>query len=141
MRRLSTGRLLALVFVVAALAAIAVGFAIIGSPWVQRERALDARRSDDLASLAWAIEDHRRAQGALPATLDALGGEWSDLIADPETGAPYEYEATGPETYRLCAVFTHPRGVEGDPRWTGDFMRHGAGRHCFDRDVPEDDEY
>ncbi|MEX2200277.1 MAG: hypothetical protein WD711_02690 [Dongiaceae bacterium] len=139
MRRPSTGRLLAIVFVIAAFAAIAVGFAIVGSPWVQREKAIDARRSDDLASLAGAIEDHRRMHGALPAGLDALDSKWSGLTADPETGLPYEYEVTGTETYRLCAVFTHPRGVEGDPRWAQDFTLHSAGRHCFDRDLTSDD--
>jgi hypothetical protein len=139
MRRISTGQWLALIFVAATVVAIGVGLVIIGPPWVQREIAMDGRRSANLESLDWGIWAYRDEHGSVPQTLDELGEEWVVTQTDPETGALYEYEALGDSTYRICAVFTHPRGVEGDPRWTADFTLHKAGRHCFDRAVPADD--
>ena len=47
---------------------------------------------------------------------------------DPETGTQYVYEATGDNSYRLCAEFSRA-SVNPLP---GDFWVHEAGYQCFD---------
>ena len=80
---------------------------------------------------------HTQEQGALPPSLAVLGSQPGIRlsIADPVTGAPYEYAATGARTYRLCARFSTDTALQApndypssDAHWA-----HGIGRHCFDR--------
>lgn len=122
---------------VAVLAALAAGVAVIGSPAEIRGMRLDRQKIADLRRIAGAIDAHLNRTGALPPELKAL--ETPDQpapfrLADPETGEPYDYAGTGPRSYRLCAIFSHPTGTDdkdGDRSRTPGFWRHGAGRHCF----------
>jgi hypothetical protein len=129
---LRTGRL----FTWAASGAVALsligGFALLDSPSQERVRRLDARRVEDLRSLAGAVDLHWSRANALPRSLDELTLEpgYRPLPLDPETGNPYEYRALGADTYELCAGFAQGSG-EYPPTPRGDFWAHGAGRQCF----------
>ena len=76
-----------------------------------------------------------RMGGAAPGSEGRWCRGLPPSIADPVSGAPYEYAATGPRTYELCARFStdtalQPPGdyASRDPHWA-----HGIGRQCFDR--------
>ena len=124
----TSGRLLIAIFVAVAVAAIATALALIDPPWVVRAKLMDDRRSYDLETLETALLSYRDEEGRLPRTLEELGEDWLDFRVDPETGRPYEYRATGLDSYEICAGFARDK-----PGRTGTFARHGAGRHCFQR--------
>jgi len=115
-------------------AAIAAGFAVIGSPEQVRRERLDNQRVADLRRIATAITNYQRRHHALPPTLEELGrdGEVSLHLADAETGAPYGYRAESAAAYELCAAFDTARDERGEAErpWN-----HAAGRHCFRREV------
>jgi hypothetical protein len=50
------------------------------------------------------------------------------IVANDPSGAPYEYEITGSETFRLCATFQRSSAEQGRG---ADFWSHDAGRQCF----------
>lgn len=129
MRSVSTAVFLAVACVAVALA-VAVGLKLVGGPGQARMRHLDGERVAALTRLASDIDAYRRGHGGLPATLEGLAAQRNDLpeaqLRDPETGAPYEYRATGPAAYELCAAFAAPSDEEVAIRW-----RHGRGRTCF----------
>jgi len=120
---------------------VGTGFWLTGSPGHARLVALDERRVSDLQDLTAAIDArYGKAAGAhrlpLPATLpndvrrrSSFASETAD---DPVTHRPYEYQRTGPSTYRLCATFATPSSDSG---WRGYGTRtdwsHPAGRKCF----------
>ena len=61
------------------------------------------------------------------------------FVKDPVTGESYEYQVLGPQTYAVCARFeradpdsSYPESESG----TEDAWRHGADRHCFQREAP-----
>lgn len=129
-------RSLSLLFIAGAiilvvLAAVA-GFYLIGSPAHIRAVKLDERRVEELKRLDNAINNIRRAGNALPASLDDVVRmpAWDHLrIADPGTGAPYEYRAISPDEFELCAIFAlSTDNLPGEPSAV---WRHPSGRHCF----------
>ena len=81
-----------------------------------------------------AREAHRNT--SLPSSLEALRTETGTniTIADPATGASYEFRTLEGEQYELCAAF---EGESGDSdRFIGaGFWSHRAGRQCFQRDA------
>lgn len=137
----SPGRwLLAAASVVVAATVVAAVVAI-GPPSAQRDARLDARRLQDLARIADLVDAHAGRSGALPRDLDALATPGLRLPVDPGDGGRYAYEVAGPRSYRLCAVFATDSAL-ADERMhlrAGDEWSHGAGRHCFERRVPESD--
>ncbi len=69
----------------------------------------------------------------LPASLDDVrvgARQRRPRIADPESGAPYEYQVMSESTFRVCATFARVRDNPGDVAWN-----HPAGRHCFEFDA------
>lgn len=127
-----------LVVVAGVVIAITVTVAIMqmGAPGAQRQARIDERRVQDLSRIDAAIQAHARQRDALPGTLDGLepAVHRSLALVDPETGTAYEYAVTGPQHYRLCAVFAVDSA--GQPR--GDAVQgwaHPAGQHCFERRV------
>jgi len=102
------GRLLVIVAAVAVAATVAAAVTVIGSPMAQRASKLDARRVADLRRIETAIGEHAKLHDALPRDLGALlpGAGRALAAVDPETGAPYGYEAIDLRRYRLCADFT-----------------------------------
>ena len=128
---------------VVVVATVATAIGMMGSPWQQRLMRLDAQRVNDLQQLESRIELHANKHDALPPDLRKLVATGANLaLVSPETHAPYEYIATGKDTYQLCAIFdTDNRAVRrSDLGWSGDLIdwAHAAGRHCFARDVDLD---
>lgn len=139
------------------LSGIVLGFAAVGSPEVARSRTFDARRSSDLSELANCINGYAQNFSTLPNILSDLGrstdfGFCSQLLRDPETGAPYEYHVLknfvspqdGSEAeFELCAVFSLESAgggaasrIETSPydvslgSAPGKWSVHGSGRTC-----------
>ena len=56
---------------------------------------------------------------------------------DPEGRTPYVFEATGVDSFRLCAVFALDSAEEGQrSSWLPiSHWAHGAGRQCFDLNI------
>ncbi|MEK7109342.1 MAG: DUF5671 domain-containing protein [Patescibacteria group bacterium] len=124
------------------------GFLIIGSPQSQRAYRIDEQRVGDLTQIqSQIVYSYYQPKQKLPASLDALSDPISGWVLpkDPESGAAYEYRATGTLSFELCATFTHEsRSVQQGgltPRpatvymggMKGDNWQHGAGRTCFER--------
>ena len=133
----SLGRRLAIVASLVVLATVVASVWVTGSPSAQREARIDERRVSDLALIRDAIRSYTQEHGALPADLAELKIQPGIRlpIADPVTGAPYEYVATGARTYQLCARFTTDTALQmpddyqsRDVHWA-----HGIGRQCFER--------
>ncbi len=127
------------------LAAIVLGFVVVGSPATQRAVRFDNMRAQHLGDIQWQILNHWQTNEKLPTTLGDLTDNFSGYIVptDPETKAEYEYHILGPLMFELCATFTQSNEgmvdedsmarymVEGlDPRF-----EHAAGRTCFERTV------
>jgi hypothetical protein len=128
----------------AAVATLAVAAGIVGalvhlgSPAERRLRRLDEERLRRLDLLRNSIETFYARDDRLPPDFAALRDQpWLRPVEnDPETGAAFGYEITGPKGFRLCADFARrspppPRGTEPD------FWTHPQGRHCFDVEVAE----
>ena len=122
------------------------GVVIVGSPGAARNLKLDDRRVQDLTRIESAIErfclgpPEVRKEGPPQALVKPLPATLGDLaraavanrpsIADPSTGAAYEYQITGASSFELCATFSGARDDDDAPVWN-----HPAGRHCFKFDV------
>jgi len=133
----SLGRRLAIAASIVVLATVVASVWVTGSPSAQREARLDERRVEDLDDIKDAIRSYTEQHGALPVSLAVLGSQPGIRlsIADPVTGAPYEYVATGARTYRLCARFSTDTALQApdDYRSRDVHWAHGIGRQCFDR--------
>ena len=140
MSGVGTGRALVVAAAVAIAATVVAAIAVIGSPSAQRASKLDARRVADLQRIEAAIEAHATLHDGLPRDLRALlpGAQRTFAGTDPETGAPYGFEAIDRRRYRLCADFTTDSRIrvrQAEPMYD-DAWLHPAGRHCFERRLP-----
>ena len=138
MKANARARVLAGAATVVVIATVIAGLIAIGPPGLQRERKLDKRRVHDLATLTRLLNVYLITTLRLPPDLDTLAKSPGVRVpTDPQTGAMYEFIATGDKTYRLCAVFSLDTSL--DPRTDyypiEDKWLHGAGRTCFDRNV------
>ncbi len=128
-----------LAWVVSAVVISAVVTAILlDPPGIQRQRKMDARRVEDLSSIKRAIEEYCNRHKVLPTDLATLAKEPGLRVAatDPDTGSPYVYEVTGPNSYRLCAVFARDSSERSAVPYYSVSWAHGPGRHCFDLTIP-----
>ncbi len=122
---------------------LGLGFDMAGSPFSARMRRLDDRRVEDLRALHHAVQQMVTKPDintntvtvvrALPKTLDEIADYENTRqsgrkleVADPETGAKYEYRATGDKTYELSATFDSARERRHELFWN-----HPAGKHAF----------
>ncbi|WP_202841474.1 hypothetical protein [Luteimonas saliphila] len=133
----SAGRVLVILAAVVIAATVITAIMVIGSPAAQRASKLDTRRVADLRRIETAIGEHAKLHDALPRDLGALlpGAGRALVTVDPETGAPYGYEAVDRRRYRLCADFTTDSRDpvrQAEPVYD-DAWLHPAGRHCFER--------
>jgi hypothetical protein len=132
----SVGRGLVVLAAVVVVATVITAIMVIGSPAAQRASKLDARRVADLRRIEAAIDAHAKLHDALPRDLAALSATGRGLATvDPDSGAPYVFEALDRGRYRLCADFatdSHVRVRQAEPVYD-DAWLHPAGRHCFER--------
>lgn len=124
--------------------AVVSAFFIIGSPASQRDLRFDQERISHLQTIQSEIINYWQGKNQLPAALNDLKNDISGFVQpiDPETGAPYEYRATGTLSFELCADFktastgnntTYPKAVY--PYSYGDNWNHAAERTCFSRTI------
>ncbi len=134
MSRRGTGFWLMAAAALVIVATIVASVVVMGSPTVQRARKLDAQRTMQLQMIEREVRSYQRREGRLPSGLnEALGA--GVAVADPQTGAAYEYAATAADRFRLCATFSRASADDdrGKPAPYDDLSwRHPAGRHCFD---------
>jgi len=131
--RHGSGRIFAGVAIAAVVLAIGAGLAVLGPPSEVRARRLDEQRVNDLRGWSMAIDAFWTANKQLPGSLDEVKRQqaWSYLAArDAESGAPYEYRATGASTYELCATFARASEPDGGSRRDA-LWDHPEGRVCF----------
>ncbi len=118
---------------------VVAGIWVAGSPAEARKERADDLRLGRLSELHYQLESHVREHGELPGSLRELEGDFTpryDPRRDPLTREPFEYEKLGDRRYEVCAVFA-TASDEDNPRYYGPGLRstHGAGRHCFTRQV------
>src|SRR3989338_9067259 len=126
------------------LAAIISRFFILASSPAVRLVRFDDQKVSDLQNIQWQVVNYYQQKESLPTSLaelhDPLSG--SAIPTDPQSGAAYTYEVTGPLSFELCATFNtdshsalrspnvpltpYVDGVEID-NWL-----HGAGDVCFE---------
>lgn len=134
------------------LATIVAGFFIVGTPAEARLARFDAQKVQDLQNIQSQMINYWQAKQALPATLSDLNNSlgYFSIPVDPQTGAPYEYEATGKLSFKLCATFNGESRGGTNPMYPErivepsiidakgirvDNWQHASGRVCFDRTI------
>ena len=131
-------------------AAIACGFAVMGSPTTIRSLRLDSQRVSNLQDIQWRIVNYWQQKGVLPAALEDLRDPISGFVIplDPRTGEEYEFVKGKEQAFRLCATFEKADPVQGGgttevPRGpvkpvsvsSNENWYHESGRYCFDRKI------
>ncbi|MEL7363874.1 MAG: DUF5671 domain-containing protein, partial [Bacteroidota bacterium] len=122
------------------LASIVGGFAVIGSPSTARGIQLDDNRIEDLRFIEAELRTHWVRERVLPDTLDTVPSlelRANDVLIDPESAVPYDYQTRSDSTYTLCASFDAPTQTQ---RYipTSTAIRHrGTGLQCFDLDASD----
>jgi hypothetical protein len=126
-------RVAALVSSIAVAIVVVAAFLLIGTPDEQRQQRLDDRRVAHLQHLAHAVDAYWENHGTLPGSLADLvdGRRLSSLPTDPVHGEVYDYRATAPASYQLCATFDSASDELGPQ----DFWNHPVGRQCYDFDA------
>ena len=115
----------------------------LGRPARQRQQRLDERRAQTLENIASAVDAYWSVRKTLPVTVDSLVSSHTlpQLPRDPETAATYQYEVTGPKSFRLCAVFDQPSDSNAERSTLqyvgGRSWYHSRGRTCFELAVRE----
>ena len=115
------------------LIAVAAGLAVIGTPGNIRLQRLDDTRSQNLRTIANAIQGYHQRHGALPERLEQVQQDafLNVRLEDVETGTPYEYRALDASAYELCAQFSTASDEADGALGNSVFWKHASGRHCF----------
>lgn len=142
----STRKVSAIVVTIFVIAAIIVGFMVIGSPRAQRLSKYDQQRVSDLQNINFDIISYYQMNATLPNTLSDLAnsGNYMVIPTDPETHTSYEYRVIGEsaKAYELCATFNTDSTVvvNGEPSMVANgypnSWNHPAGRYCFSQAIP-----
>jgi hypothetical protein len=127
---------------------IVAGFFIVGTPWQARLYRFDDQKVSDLSMIQSQVASYWQAHQKLPASLADLNDSISGFTVptDAQTGAQYEYTATGKTAFELCATFnaaTQPYAVAAmtspampyGPMGDSETWTHGPGRVCFERTI------
>ena len=125
---------------------ILLGFFVGGSPETARKQGFDARRANDLSTLAGCVQGYAGDFGALPDSIDVLRRSsdyayCASFVQDPETGKVYEYRVLASSRmegesrvgeFELCADFSlaSPGSREMAYPESSFWSEHGAGRSC-----------
>lgn len=154
----------ALVGIKAAIIAFAIvigGFFIIGTPQEMRMLRFDEQKVSDLQGIQYQVVNYWQQKQALPQSLDDLADPISGYLIplDPQTNMPYRYEATGKNSFTLCATFNQEsvdmagKGAYSSGGYGRDIAvsypsmpgmpmnenwQHGAGETCFERTIDPD---
>lgn len=132
---------------IAILAALIAGFALMGAPWNVRLYRFDDQKISDLQSIQWQVLNYWELKGALPAALADINDPLSGFTvpADPQTGASYEYQPIGKNSFELCATFNaetqsgSPYAPASSVPAGAGFMNstwvHASGHDCFLRTI------
>jgi len=141
-------RLIEIVVSVFVVMSVVGGVFSAGSPFKERLRKLDDRRTNDLMMIQSYIIEYWQNKGILPKDLLALKDDLRNvnLPDDPETKTQYEYEVKNNETFVLCSIFSQKtesdRSSENSPYFSGIYGNttwdHDAGRFCFERKIDKD---
>ncbi len=115
--------------IVAAAAAVVIGFWNLGTPQFQRQVGFDQERVQNLSFLRTQIEAYYSAHQQLPPSLVALPPNGAEMV-DPATGKIFGYQPSAGPAYQLCADFTTDT-TAAQPRFPLPFSRHQAGHVCF----------
>lgn len=141
------------VIVIVMVIVVAGGFFTAGSPLRARVYRFDETRVNDLQVLQNELFNYWMNKRTLPNNLKEITsdiGGLSQLPADPESAAAYEYRSTGNTVFELCATFALPSpGVStalmptkpvpaSAYNYYSDNWDHGAGRVCFSRTINPD---
>ena len=127
--------------------AVGWGFAVIGSPFAQREKRFDERRVQDLQMIQNYITNYWQNKEKLPANLDDLEDPLLGIVipVDPEAGEQYEYRVVASLTFELCSTFKTESGDDQKavpmmyPSRSQNYSwQHGTGRVCFERTIDPD---
>lgn len=130
------------VFLLLALGSLIAGFLYVDFPSEVRAQREDQTRVDRLRSITYQIDEYYRKNEQLPqqlADITTLPGQ----LKDPVTQEPFGYTIKGEDEYELCATFetsVKEQAESGAPRyeyWVDPDFVHGAGKHCFDKEVSE----
>lgn len=142
-----------------AFAVVIAGFFVIGTPKEMRMMRFDEQKVSDLQGLQYQVVNYWQQKQVLPASLDALADPISGYVipVDPQTNAPYRYEATGKNSFRLCGTFNMEspdmtgKGAYPSGGFGGDYAvssypglpanenwQHGTGETCFERTIDPD---
>lgn len=130
--RLSRDRLMAGLSAAVVVLSVILGFLNLGAPSSQRELRADEQRVQQLYQLSMSVKNYWTSHASqLPPGIDQLP---NGVMADPVTGALYEYHPKQGSLYELCATFT--RSSDRRARTTiPDPWAHPAGHHCFQLDA------
>lgn len=144
-------------------AAIILGFVLVGSPAEQRAVRFDETRVNDLSLIQNEVVNYYTTKHVLPASLADLSNSLYGFVApvDPDSGEAYSYTVGGTvvadattgvtqSTFTVCANFvtdgnslstsiskTAPypaRDMYGNSAYSNNWT-HGTGNVCFDRTV------
>jgi hypothetical protein len=92
---------------------------------------------NDLRTIAVAVYQTQLEQAQLPVKLADISRRTEAVeirIADPITGAPYEYAPKTGSAYELCANFVTSSREQDWPEVSRAWA-HPPGRHCFSLDA------
>ena len=136
------------------LVSVVAAFFIIGTPRQLRLMRYDQEKVQALQNIQWQLINHWQQKQRLPALLNDLKDPIGGFVVpeDPQMNdGPqyiYEYKATAPRAFELCAVFNGPSvGTAADgtvkPRPVStdyygpenEYWEHSAGRVCFERTI------
>lgn len=144
----SSRKIWTIVSTVIILGAIVLGFSVLGSPRTQQLIKYDERRTTDLQSIRYQVENYYQIKGSLPEKLTdlSMSGYYVNQPVDPRTNTPYEYNLIGQsaKAYSLCAVFdtdnTKQNNVATQYAYSGyDTVinwSHPKGHYCFSLSIP-----
>ncbi len=135
-----------IVSVLFALAAIIVGFSVIGSPQSQRLMKYDQQKFSELQMLSGQVREYYQKSNTLPQTLTELAQGFSYPLAtvDSQSGTSYVYKIINANTFELCSTFNFDADMSvtrptyyysEDPLNTSVWNTYKAGEYCFTQTV------
>jgi len=114
------------VSILLSVSALVLGFVVVDSPRISREKKIDSELESRMRSMDSSISSFYFKEKRLPSS------EKNEL----KTGEGIEYKISGDTEFELCGSFLQPKNEPGtfESRWN-----HPAGRHCFKINVLRDD--